>query len=176
MGSLAGQGNRNLGFLLSFRFGGGFPCFLPKLSLKSTRSFPEPPRATDVRAFGSYTSAPQCLFLQDVEVLDVRTNDPGMSEGCLHRKLPQSIFKAKKSKLLDFLMFSQGTSFTETPFSPVSFDLTPTYLNYLLYRSTVQAPCKVPYGRSILGKDLPLQDATQAACRKPPKEKGQLKQ
>ena len=53
----------------------------------SDRSFWKSLRVVDVRAFGSWMSAPKCLFFQDFEALtevlgrDIRANDPRMSAG-----------------------------------------------------------------------------------------------
>ena len=60
----------------------------------SDRSFWKSLRVVDVRAFGSWMSAPKCLFsriltaLTEVLGRDIRANDPRMSAGCPSRKLP----------------------------------------------------------------------------------------
>ena len=60
----------------------------------SDRSFWKSLRVVEVRAFGSWMSAPTCLFFQDfdrlTEVLgrDIRANDPRMSAGRPPPKLP----------------------------------------------------------------------------------------
>ena len=46
----------------------------------SDRSFLNPPRVMDVRAFGSWTSAPKCLFFQDFEGL-TEVFAPGRPQG-----------------------------------------------------------------------------------------------
>ena len=60
----------------------------------SDRSFSESLRVVDVGAFGSWISAPKCLFFSKIlstltEVLgrDSRANDPRMSAGCPSQKL-----------------------------------------------------------------------------------------
>ena len=61
----------------------------------SDRSFWKSLRVVDVRAFGSWISAPKCLFFSRIlsaltEVLgrDIRANDPRMSAGYPSQKLP----------------------------------------------------------------------------------------
>ena len=64
----------------------------PKVFL--TEVFGNPLGVVDVRAFGSWMSAPKCLFFQDLTALtevlgqDICANDPRMSAGCPSQKLP----------------------------------------------------------------------------------------
>ena len=59
----------------------------------SDRSFWKSLRVVNVRAFGTWMSAPTCLFIQDWTTLtevfgrDIRANDPRMSAGCPSPKL-----------------------------------------------------------------------------------------
>ena len=63
----------------------------------SDRSFWKPPRVVDVRAFGSWISAPKCLFFQDFECPD-RSFEPGypprMTPGCPRDIRPQNFLFA----------------------------------------------------------------------------------
>ena len=64
----------------------------------SDRSFWKPLRVMDIRAFGSWMSAPKCLFFKDLTALTevlcrgIRANDPPMSAGCPSQKLPDFSF------------------------------------------------------------------------------------
>ena len=76
-------------------------CFKDKIGNEnsaqsfSDRSFWKSLVVVDVRAFGSWMSAPKCFFFPRIltaltEALgrDIRTNDPRMSAGCPSQKLP----------------------------------------------------------------------------------------
>ena len=66
----------------------------------SDRSFSETPRVMDVRAFGSWMSAPKCLFFQDFEGL-TEVFAPGCPPGCPHGR-PRDI---RPQNLLFGLLF-----------------------------------------------------------------------
>ena len=80
----------------------------------SDRSFWKSLRVVDVRTFGSWISAPKCLFffsrilsaLTEVLGRDIRANDPRMSAGYPARKLPL---------WADFSFLTSSTKFPEIP-------------------------------------------------------------